>query len=89
MSGSLNLCLPLTSSPVSLEALPAPAEGLSSHALPPSLVSRRRPPLGRLPVPPDSSRSGPFLDPMAGLLAIGLPQGLAHRRSEPLREQVS
>lgn len=89
MSGSLNLCLPLTSSPVSLEALPATAEGLSSHALPPSLVSRRWPPLGRLPVLPDSSHSGPFLDPMADPLAFGQPQSLAHRRSEPLTEQVS
>lgn len=28
----------------------------------------------RLPVPPDPSHSGPFLDPMADLLAPGLPQ---------------
>lgn len=43
----------------------------------------------RLPAPPDPSHSGLFLDPVADLLAPGLPQGSAHTRSEPLSEQVS
>ena len=54
---------------------------------PPSLVPTMA--ASQVPVPPDSSHSGAFLYPMADLLAPGLPQGLAHRRSEPLSEQVS
>ena len=75
-------------SPYLCPCLPRGPACWRAHVIcPPSLVPTMA--ASRVPVPPDSSHSGAFLDPMADLLAPGLPQGLAHRRSEPLSEQVS